>query len=235
MRSCEGRSPGRRSRLSAARVWTPAFAGVHVGDVGRLRRRRWTRARHYRAPKPLRFWPEHRSRVTIRGLVRNTWRWLRVLRPFILLGILASLYVGAGDPALVEPPGFLQAKPELVSANFTRCGRGRSWACVIDGDTFKLGERRIRVIGIDAPETHPPRCAEEARLGELATAELQRLLNERPFELVAPVYRDTDAYGRELRVARRVNADGSYQNMAEEMRKGGLAHRYAGGFKTGWC
>ncbi len=173
--------------------------------------------------------------MTLRGLVRDTWRWLKVLRPFILLGILASAYIGAGDPALVEPPGFLQAKPEPTSATFTRCGLGRSWACVIDGDTFKLGERKVRIIGIDAPETHPPRCAEEARLGELATVKLQQLLNERPFELVAPLYRDHDRYGRDLRVVRRLLADGSYQNLADEMRRSGLARRYLGGFRSGWC
>ncbi len=207
----------------------------NVGRIVRFRRRRWTKARHCGAPKPLRFWPEDRNRVTLRGLVRDTWRWLRVLRPFILLGILASAYVGAGDPALVEPPGFLSSAPQQVSATFTRCGLGRSWACVIDGDTFKLGERKVRIIGIDAPETHPPRCAEEARLGELATAKLQQLLNERPFEMVAPLYRATDRYGRDLRVVRRKLADGSYQNMAEEMRKSGLARRYLGGFRSGWC
>jgi hypothetical protein len=32
-----------------------------------------------------------------------------------------------------------------------------------------------------------------------------------------------------------LQGDGSYQNMAEEMRKSGLARRYLGGFKTGWC
>jgi endonuclease YncB( thermonuclease family) len=106
---------------------------------------------------------------------------------------------------------------------------------VIDGDTFKLGQRSIRIIGIDAPETHPARCPEEARLGELATAKLQQLLNERPFEMVAPIYRAHDQYGRDLRVIRRLIPDGSYQNMADEIRKAGLAHRYAGGFKTGWC
>jgi len=167
--------------------------------------------------------------------VRDTWWWLKVLRPFILLGILASAYIGAGDPALIEPPGFLQAAPEPVSATFLRCGTGRSGACVIDGDTFRLGDRRIRIIGIDAPETHPPRCAEEARLGDAATVKLQALLNERPFELVAPIYRDHDQYGRELRVVRRLMPDGSYQNMAGEMRNIGLARRYLGGFRTGWC
>jgi endonuclease YncB( thermonuclease family) len=106
---------------------------------------------------------------------------------------------------------------------------------VIDGDTFKLGDRKVRVIGIDAPETHPSRCAEEARLGELATAKLQQLLNERPFEMAGRVDDRQDRYGRDLRVIRRLQADGSYQNVADEMRGSGLAHRYLGGFKTGWC
>ena len=197
-----------------------------MGKVVKFRRPRWTKARDYGAPKPLRFWPERR-RSPLRRLAF-------ALRPVVLLAILLLLWAGL-DPALVEPPAILSADPEPMSATFTRCGRGRSWACVIDGDTFKLGERRVRIIGIDAPETHPPRCAEEARLGELATAKLQQLLNERPFELVAPLYRSTDRYGRDLRVARRLLADGSYQNMAEEMRRSGLARRYLGGFRSGWC
>ena len=200
-----------------------------------FRRRRWTRARDYGAPKPkLRFWPED-GRVTFRGSLPDTFRWVRAFRPFILLGILVSLYVGAGDPALIEPPSFLSADPEHVSETFTRCGPGRGHACVIDGDTFKLGDRKVRIIGIDTPETHPARCAEEARLGELATAKLQALLNEGPFEMVAPIYRSHDRYGRDLRVVRRKLADGGYQSIANDMREGGSARRYLGGFKMGWC
>lgn len=167
--------------------------------------------------------------------MRDTGRWLVVLRPFILLAVLVSLYVGAGDPALIEPPSFLSSDPEHVSERFTRCGLGRGHACVIDGDTFKIGSRKVRIIGIDTPEMHPPRCAEEARLGQLATAKLQDLLNEGSFEMVAPIYRDHDRYGRDLRVIRRKLTDGGFQSMADEMRASGLAHRYLGGFKTGWC
>lgn len=209
----------------------------HIRLVGRIlpsRRRRWTKPRDYGAPEPqTRFWPE--DRVTVRGVARDTLRWLRVLRPFILLGILASLYVGAGDPALVEPPGFLSSEPERVAQSFTRCGPGRGYACVIDGDTFRLGNRKVRIIGIDAPETHPAGCPEEARLGELATAKLQELLSQGAFEMVAPLYRDTDRYGRDLRVVRRTLPDGSTQSIASEMRESGLARRYLGGFKAGWC
>jgi endonuclease YncB( thermonuclease family) len=167
-------------------------------------------------------------------MVRETLGWLVILRPFILLGVLVSIWIGY-DPALVEPPEFLSTVPDQVSETFTRCGLGRGHACVIDGDTFKLGDRKVRIIGIDAPETHPPRCAEEARLGEQATAKLQELLNQGPFEMVAPAWRTEDRYGRDLRVVRRKLPDGSMQSIASEMRESGLARRYLGGFRMGWC
>src|SRR3954470_14909477 len=51
---------------------------------------------------------------------------------------------------------------------------------VIDGDTFDIGGERVRVAGIDAPETHPSRCANEAALGAAATQKLAALLRGRP-------------------------------------------------------
>ena len=170
-----------------------------------------------------RFWPQqHRRRL------------LFAARPFVLAGALFTAWAGA-DPMLIDPPGFLSTDPEHVSAKFTRCGPGRGNACVVDGDTFKLGRRKIRIIGIDAPETHPARCDEEARLGEQATAKLQELLNQGTFEMIAPVYGRQDRYGRDLRTIRRMLPDGSSQSIADEMRESGLARRYLGGFKPGWC
>jgi endonuclease YncB( thermonuclease family) len=166
-----------------------------------------------------RCWPQQRRR-----------RLLFVARPFALAGALFAAWAGA-DPKLIDPPGLLSSDPERVSAQFTRCGPGRGNACVVDGDTFKLGQRKVRIIGIDAPETHPARCAEEARLGEQATAKLQ---NQGPFEMVAPVYGRQDRYGRDLRSIRRFQRDGITQSIADEMRESGLAHRYLGGFKPGW-
>jgi endonuclease YncB( thermonuclease family) len=205
----------------------PRYASC-VGNLIPFRRRRWTRSRDYGFANP-------RRDVTLRGVARDTFRWLRALRPFILLAILVSAYVGAGDPALVEPPAFLSSDPERVSETFTRCGPARGHACVIDGDTFKLGARKIRMIGIDAPETHPARCAAEARLGEQATARLQALLNDGPFEMAAWAHNRHDRYGRELMAISRKLPDGRAQSLAAEMRESGLAHRYAGGFKAGWC
>lgn len=71
--------------------------------------------------------------------------------------------------------------------------------CVVDGDTFRLGGATIRISDIDAPETHPPRCAYEADLGERATTRLSELLSAGPFKLVRSD-RDLDKYGRKLRV-----------------------------------
>ena len=172
--------------------------------------------------------------MTARGLARDTLGWLRVLRPFILGGILLSIWPMA-DPALIDPVGLLATNPERVDQNFTRCGRGRGHACVIDGDTIKLGQRKIRIIGIDAPEVSSPQCPAEAVKAEAATAKLQTLLNQGPFEMVGSVTRDKDRYGRDLRALNRPNADGSTTSIAEEMRDAGLANRYLGGVKLGWC
>jgi endonuclease YncB( thermonuclease family) len=154
-------------------------------------------------------------------------------RPFAFFAILCAIWPAA-DPALVEPPSFLATAPERIDAQFTRCGRGRGHACVIDGDTFKLGQRKVRIIGIDTPEVDA-QCPAEARAAEAATAELQRLLNQGPFDMVGRIGDQTDRYGRDLRALTRKRADGSTQSIAGEMRDGGFARRYLGGYRSGWC
>ena len=178
--------------------------------------------RFRRRPRAPQFWPQRRLRL------------LRGARPIVLAAVLAILWAGF-DPLLVEPPGFLAGQPERISASFSHCGPGRSFACVVDGDTLKLGQRRVRIIGIDAPETQHAKCAAESRLGEEATAKLQQLLNQGAFEMVAPAYGRQDRYGRDLRVIRRKRTDGGTQSIAQEMRESGLAHRYMDGLKPGWC
>lgn len=205
-----------------------------MGKLLKFRRRKrpgWTRAGAYGGGGSPRFWPE--DRVTVRGTARETIRWLGRLRPFILGAILLSIWP-ALDPALVEPPAFLATEPERIDAHFTRCGPGRGLACVIDGDTFKIGQRKIRIVGIDAPEVDA-RCPAEASAAEAATAELQRLLNQGPFVMSGRIDEPTDRYGRDLRTLRRTLPDGSTQSIAAAMRASGHARRYLGGLRGGWC
>ncbi len=114
------------------------------------------------------------------------------------------------------------------SANFGFCHIGGGLNCVVDGDTIWYQGNKIRIADIDTPETHPSRCAEEARLGSAATERLQALLNAGPFS-VAPIERDTDIYGRQLRVLSRGGESIGGQLVSE-----GLARWYGGGRRP-WC
>jgi hypothetical protein len=98
---------------------------------------------------------------------------------------------------------------------------------VIDGDTFSMGGQRIRVAGIDAPETHPPRCMEEARLGLAATQKLRDLLGSGTVTVSGSRH---DQYGRELRT---VQVNG--QDVGAAMISAGLARSYDGKKRQGWC
>jgi endonuclease YncB( thermonuclease family) len=127
-----------------------------------------------------------------------------------------------GDSA----PGAGQAAGQRASFGFCHTGGGSN--CVVDGDTFYLGGEKVRIAGIDAPETHPPRCAEEARLGEAATQQLQALLNSGAVTMTS-IDRDRDSYGRRLR---NVAVDGA--DVGEAMIGAGVAREYGSG-RRGWC
>ena len=75
--------------------------------------------------------------------------------------------------------------------------------CVIDGDTIRYGDERIRLMDIDAPEVSEPKCASEAAIGERAALRLLGLINAGPFTVVRVGSRDHDNYGRLLRVIER--------------------------------
>ena len=136
---------------------------------------------------------------------------------------------------LIDPPGFLSSDPERISEHFSRCGPGRSYACVIDGDTFKLGQRKVRIIGIDAPETHPANCPEEARLGERQTAEIAGPPQPGIFRARRSGLRQAGPLWPRPPLGAANPAGRGMQLIADDMRASGLAHRYLGGYKPGWC
>jgi micrococcal nuclease len=112
---------------------------------------------------------------------------------------------------------------------FSLCeGSGRT-NCVVDGDTFRLAGERIRIADIDTPETHRPQCPAEAALGEAATRRLHALLNAGTFTLQS-IDRDTDRFGRKLRIVTRGG-----ESIGGQLVREGLARPYRGGPRAGWC
>ena len=142
----------------------------------------------------------------------------------VLLALLLALSWWLGRPPVPS------VGPERVAEHFTRCGQGSgpNHACVADGDSFRLGKRRIRIRGIDAPERDGA-CPAETALAERSAMKLAELLNAGPFTMTVIGGDEHDQYGRELRVLTR---DG--RSIGAAMVGAGLARDYHGR-KLGWC
>lgn len=111
---------------------------------------------------------------------------------------------------------------------FAVCGVVRR-TCVIDGDTFWLKGEKIRIADIDTPEISEPKCDWKYDRGIEARDRLVALLNEGPFDLSPIGARDTDQYGRKLRVVIR---DG--YSVGDQLVSEGLARTWTGR-REPWC
>ncbi len=157
------------------------------------------------------------------------------MRPFgwgelggvLLGGAFVGLVAGTWHPLALSGAASVSASTP-VSASFGFCHTGGGINCAVDGDTFRIGGTKVRVADIDAPETHPSRCPEEARLGNAATARLQQLLNAGPITL-EPADRDTDRYGRKLRIVMRGGKSLGGRLVAEGLARPWIGHREP------WC
>ncbi len=130
---------------------------------------------------------------------------MRRRRSSLWLALPALLALGAGllvagreaaPGAAAQPPAGSARAEKRAGAAADAGGAVR----VVDGDTLRIGERRIRLHGIDAPE-RAQSCADAGgrrwRCGEEARAALERLLGgARP----ACAERDRDRYGRSVAV-----------------------------------
>lgn len=169
-----------------------------------------------------RFWPEAKRK-------RAGGAWIVPL--WVGAALIGTAYGAGWTDGLWPREGAATAagtNSRAVRASFGFCHTGGGTNCVVDGDTIWLAGQKIRVADIDAPETHPPRCAYEAALGTRATRRLQQLLNNGAISLQA-IDRDTDRYGRKLRI---VLVDG--RSVGGRLVDEGLARWYAGGRRP-WC
>ena len=154
----------------------------------------------------------------------------------IVLSVAAIIGVGGGSvwsniesrQAFAQPIALVGADAASTRA-FTLCHTGGGTNCVVDGDTIWMDGEKIRVADIDAPETHPPRCEREADLGKRATLRLHELVNAGPFEARLIGDRDTDRYGRKLRVLMR-----NGRSLGDQLVSEGLARTW-GGRREPWC
>ena len=100
---------------------------------------------------------------------------------------------------------------------------------VIDGDTIDIDGNRYRLLGFDTPETVRAQCESERARGNAATERLRALVaGGMQIELAARAQQDR--YGRTLA---RLYVDGN--DVGDVLIEEGLARRYDGGTRQGWC
>lgn len=175
------------------------------------------------------------------------------LGPWLAAAVAAGLAIGAyGVPSSTRPSSVIASVRERINVAglprrsgarndavrraasagsgqaFGYCQWGGGTNCVVDGDTFWIAGDKVRIAGIDAPETHPPRCAYEATLGDQATEKLHALLNSGAVTMTA-IDRDRDKYGRLLRNVAVNGAD-----VGEAMVSAGVAREWVG-HREPWC
>lgn len=125
--------------------------------------------------------------------------------------------------------GAVSPRPEPIDGRFAACSGAQLVNCVVDGDTFWYRAVSYRLSDINAPEIGRPACETERRLGRDAQVALLNALNAGGLIMERRERRDTDQYGRKLRV---VLHDG--RSVGETLIARGLAQR-SDGQKPGWC
>jgi micrococcal nuclease len=122
-----------------------------------------------------------------------------------------------------------QSRSQATSTAFGFCAGRSGTNCVIDGDTFILGDETIRLGLIDAPELGNPACEAERELAQRAEQRLHALLNGGAVSLETVGSRDRDRFGRLLRDAV-VNG----RSVSDALVAEGLARPWQGR-KEVWC
>jgi len=143
---------------------------------------------------------------------------------------IASLWLWPASPVDTQIQQLVAfAQSDANQPAMALCGEGKRVSCVVDGDTIWLRGDKIRVADIDTPEVGEPQCDAEYQLGMRATYRLRDLLNEGPWSVEPIGNRNTDQYGRKLRVLTRAG-----QSIGDMLVSEGLARTWSGR-REPWC
>lgn len=150
---------------------------------------------------------------------RRRWKILRIWIVLIVVGGLALVI-------------FQNLGKYLLSDYFTKHDSARAIEVQVtyvhDGDTFRIGNERVRILGIDAPEIGDrARCAKENRMAIEARNYLRSEIGRHGVRIERNGH---DIYGRTLAY---VYIDG--QDIAETMIRNKLAKPYIAGHHIDWC
>ena len=99
----------------------------------------------------------------------------------------------------------------------------------IDGDTVRVGDEKVRLLGYDTPEIFHAECEAEARLGLLAKRRLEHLISHN-VDVRLEYSGRRGKYGRLLAKLLIGGTDVSTILVREW-----YARRYSGGRRRSWC
>ena len=165
-------------------------------------RSRTSRATPWGVPRPT--WsnrnvirlPNARSPRRKGNLLRRVPFWAIPAALVIGMPAVALVWDGLGRPIPALGRSMVESDVRITlggtSASETFDGRS---AVVVDGDTIAVGRERIRILNIDAPESHEPRCDRELVAGLKAEERLAQLVR---VEAVSVARDGKDRYGRTL-------------------------------------
>ena len=182
------------------------------------KRELWKRRKHHRQYRPT------PARYRKGYYARQRWTWTAMV-----IGCVGLFQLVDSLPIFKAPSALASSVVPPVAGAFHACKWGGGSDCMVDGDTIYLHGQKIRIAGIDAPETHDYGCSSELDLGERAASRLQALLNSGGAVTLTSIDRDEDRYGRKLRNVAVGGAD-----VGETLVSEGLAREYAGGRRS-WC
>lgn len=143
-----------------------------------------------------------------------------------------TISVSRGLPGLALLFGLAACLPEAPPVRTGTASAMCHVTYVVDGDTLHLdcgaGERKVRLLGFDAPEVFHPHCPAEAEAGRRATAALRALVASGPVTSVRT--QGHDRYGRDLDWLSIAGRDVTQSMLATP-----YALPYAGHAHPDWC